>query len=109
MNLHTLLLTGNEFTQVPDLAVLGHSLKVLNINQNPVQELNSTSFYGLNTLNEIMVSGMPELTIIKSGTFSDLRSINKISCFYNPKLAVIEEMAFWDHKVPPPLIEVNNR
>ncbi|XP_054277549.1 insulin-like growth factor-binding protein complex acid labile subunit [Macrosteles quadrilineatus] len=95
LDLTTLLLNGNQFTQVPDLQLLGNTLRVLNMNQNPIEELDDTSFAGLHRLNEIMISGMPKLTKIGSGTFSILENIKIISCTYNPQLVAIEEKAFW--------------
>lgn len=65
------------------------------MNQNPIEELDDTSFAGLHRLNEIMISGMPKLTKIGSGTFSVLENIKIVSCTYNPQLVAIEEKAFW--------------
>lgn len=95
LHLTTLLLNGNQFTHVPDLQVLGNTLRVLNMNQNPIQELDETSFIGLPRLSEVMVSGMPKLYKVNSGTFSNLESLKVISCTYNPTLVDIDEDAFW--------------
>lgn len=99
LQLTTLLLNGNQFTHVPDLKVLGNTLRILNMNQNPIQELDETSFAGLHRLNEVMVSGMTKLHTIATRTFSNLENLKVISCTYNPELANIDEYAFWKHNL----------
>lgn len=98
VQLTSLLLNGNQFTQVPDLSALAGSLRLININQNPIDELDKDSFSGLQSVSEIVASGMPELRAVRAGTFSALDNIRVISCSYNPKLAEIDENAFWNHK-----------
>lgn len=95
----SLLLNGNLFTQVPDLNALAGSLRLLNINQNPIEELNEHSFSGLHNMMEIVASGMPNLTRVKNGTFSSLENVQVISCSYNPQLVEVDEFAFWHHKL----------
>lgn len=97
LELSTLYLNGNNFKQVPDaLAALGSTLRYLNINQNPIEELNDNSFLGLRNLREIVASGLTELQAVKAGTFSRLEDLKVVSCSYNPKLVFIDRLAFWD-------------
>uniref|UniRef100_A0A1B6LLP3 LRRCT domain-containing protein n=1 Tax=Graphocephala atropunctata TaxID=36148 RepID=A0A1B6LLP3_9HEMI len=97
LRLTNLLLNGNEFTQVPDLSAVGGTLRLLNINQNPISQLDASSFAGIRSVREIVASGMQKLSTIKSGTFSGLENIRVISCSYNPELVNVEEGAFWDN------------
>lgn len=97
LELSTLYLNGNNFKQVPEaLAALGSTLRYLNINQNPIEELNENSFLGLRNLREIVASGLTELQAVKAGTFSRLEDLKVVSCSYNPKLVFIDRLAFWD-------------
>lgn len=97
LELSTLYLNGNNFKQVPEaLAALGSSLRYLNINQNPIEELNDNSFLGIRNLREIVASGLTELQAVKAGTFSKLEDLKVVSCSYNPKLVFIDRLAFWD-------------
>lgn len=96
--LNTLYLNGNQLTTVPEgLGSLAHSLRVININENPITELNENSFLGLRNLQQIVASGLSELTTIKANTFSKLENLKTLSCSYNPKLVEIDPYAFWDH------------
>uniref|UniRef100_A0A1B6IEX1 LRRCT domain-containing protein n=1 Tax=Homalodisca liturata TaxID=320908 RepID=A0A1B6IEX1_9HEMI len=99
LRLTKLLLNGNQFTQVPALSELGSSLRLLNINQNPISELDASSFSGLRSISEIVVSGMPKLSTVKAGTFSNLENLRVVSCSYNPELTSVDEAAFWDKTV----------
>lgn len=97
LELSTLYLNGNNFKQVPEaLAALGSTLRYLNINQNPIEELNDNSFLGLRNLREIVASGLTELQAVKAGTFSRLEDLKIVSCSYNPKLVFVDRLAFWD-------------
>uniref|UniRef100_A0A1B6D9I9 LRRCT domain-containing protein n=1 Tax=Clastoptera arizonana TaxID=38151 RepID=A0A1B6D9I9_9HEMI len=97
--LNSLYLNGNQLTSVPDsLGSLAHSLRLININENPIKELNEDSFLGLRNLEDIIASGLSELTAIKANTFSNLENLKTVSCSYNSKLTEIDPFAFWDHK-----------
>jgi len=97
LTITSLLLNGNQFTTVPDLTSIAVSLRLLNINQNPIEELDETSFAGLHSLSEIVVSGMPTLRHVHEGTFSGLENLRTVSCSYNPQLIDVDEKAFWNH------------
>jgi Leucine-rich repeat (LRR) protein len=72
----------------------GDSLQKLNINDNPIQELDEDSFRGLLVLRELNVSAMSHLRRIGPSTFRHLRSLEVLFCSYNRNLSVLDEEAF---------------
>ncbi|GAB0095146.1 Leucine-rich repeat [Sergentomyia squamirostris] len=85
--LRELLLQGNELQSVPEsLVMVGKSLKSLYIGVNPIEELTEQSFLGLTSLVHLNISFMTELSIIREGTFLELKSLEMLMCSDNPRL-----------------------
>ncbi|GFG35759.1 hypothetical protein Cfor_05204 [Coptotermes formosanus] len=93
--LQFLYVNGNRFSHVPQtLAALGDSLQKLNLNDNPIPELDEDSFRGLLLLRELNISAMSHLGRIGPSTFTHLRSLEILFCSYNHNLTEIDEEAF---------------
>ncbi|XP_069675072.1 leucine-rich repeat-containing protein 15-like [Periplaneta americana] len=93
--LQLLYLNGNKFTQVPEsIAALGDSLEKLNLNDNPILELDEDSFRGLLVLRELNISAMTHLKRIGPQTFAHLKSLEILYSSYNLKLTDLDEEAF---------------
>ncbi|XP_053689876.1 chondroadherin-like protein [Sabethes cyaneus] len=86
-NLRELLIHGNRFTTVPgSIALLKPTLISLYIGENPIQMLNDESFFDLDKLTHLNISGMAQLKDIDTGTFTGLKSLEVLTCSNNPKL-----------------------
>jgi hypothetical protein len=72
----------------------GDSLQKLNLNDNPIPELDEDSFRGLLLLRELNISAMSHLGRIGPSTFTHLRSLEILFCSYNHNLTEIDEEAF---------------
>lgn len=93
--LQLLYLNGNQFSRVPQtLAALGDSLQKLNLNDNPISELDEDSFRGLLLLRELNISAVSHLRRIGPSTFTHLRSLEILFCSYNHNLTEIDKEAF---------------
>ncbi|XP_050535618.1 leucine-rich repeat neuronal protein 1-like [Daktulosphaira vitifoliae] len=92
-NIEVLYLNGNDFTTVPK-GIVAMPLAFLNLNANPISDLNSGSFIGLDKLQQLIISSMPFLTNIESGTFAPLPKLITLQMSYNPKLNFIHYDAF---------------
>ncbi|PSN31053.1 hypothetical protein C0J52_22953 [Blattella germanica] len=105
-NLTALRLNNNPLTLLDDTTLLALespiSLQKLNLNDNPISELQEDSFRGLVTLREINISAMPHLSRIGPSTFSHLKNLEVLHCSYNPHLADVDAEAFkyGDNKTP---------
>ncbi|XP_055544344.1 carboxypeptidase N subunit 2-like isoform X2 [Wyeomyia smithii] len=87
-NLRELLIHGNRFTTVPgSVALLKPTLISLYIGENPIQMLNDESFFDLDKLTHLNISGMTQLKDIDIGTFSGLKSLEVLTCSNNPMLS----------------------
>jgi len=95
-NVQTLYLNGNKFQTIPK-EIRDMPLSFLNINANPISHLDSDSFIGLDVLQELIISGMPKLTNIGSGTFVPLKKLITLHMSQNPSLSNIHYDAFRDH------------
>lgn len=85
--LRELLVQGNEFTTVPSsIGLLKPTLMALYVGENPIQRLDDESFFDLDHLTQLNISGMPLLDDINAGTFGGLKSLEVLSCSHNPKL-----------------------
>ncbi|XP_058827214.1 carboxypeptidase N subunit 2 isoform X2 [Topomyia yanbarensis] len=90
-NLRELLIQGNRFTAVPgSVALLKPTLISLYIGENPIQLLNDESFFDLEKLTHLNISGMPRLEEIDIGTFSGLKSLEVLICNHNPELSAFD-------------------
>ena len=74
--------------------VSGNTLQILSLNGNPIQYIDEESFFGLNTLSEIFLSQMIELSSIRVHSFSRLKNLTRLICSDNKKLDDIDEEAF---------------
>jgi len=95
-NVQTLYLNGNQFQKIPK-EIRHMPLAYLNMNANPISTLDSESFVGLDQLQELIVSGMPNLTDIGCGTFAPLKKLTTLHMSYNPSLSNIHYDAFVDN------------
>lgn len=96
LNVQTLYLNGNHFTVIPK-EIQDMPLAFLNMNANPISQLDSDSFTGLDELQELIISGMPILTSIGSGTFAPLKKLTTLHMSHNPSLENIHYDSFRDH------------
>ncbi|CAG0913152.1 unnamed protein product [Notodromas monacha] len=88
-------LANNEFETVPTKAIgSARNLRDLNLNGNPIRELNQQSFVGMSELTALNISAMPELTVIRRETFAPLRKLHSLRCSNNNKLTSIDPFAF---------------
>jgi Leucine-rich repeat (LRR) protein len=95
-NVQTLYLNGNQFQQIPK-EIRNMPLAYLNMNANPISYLDSESFVGLDQLQELIISGMPNLTDIGCGTFVPLKKLVTLYMSHNPSLSNIHYDAFADN------------
>ncbi|XP_016656809.1 carboxypeptidase N subunit 2 [Acyrthosiphon pisum] len=95
-NVQTLYLNGNQFQNIPK-GIRNMPLAYLNMNANPISNLDSESFVGLDQLQELIVSGMPNLTDVGCGTFAPLKKLITLHMSHNPKLSNIHYDAFVDN------------
>lgn len=85
--LRELLVQGNQFTTVPSsIGLLKPTLMALYVGENPIQQLDDESFFDLDHLTQLNISGMPLLDDIDAGTFGGLKSLEVLTCSHNPKL-----------------------
>jgi hypothetical protein len=86
-HLSELLINGNHFTSIPSsLSIVGHSLRLLHLSENPIQEVNHDSFSGLIKLETLNISGMTELEKIETGAFLEILTLEVLICSGNKKL-----------------------
>ncbi|XP_026822301.1 tsukushin-like isoform X1 [Rhopalosiphum maidis] len=95
-NVQTLYLNGNQFQQIPK-EIRNMPLAYLNMNANPISYLDSESFVGLDQLQELIISGMPNLTDVGCGTFVPLKKLITLYMSHNPSLSNIHYDAFADN------------
>lgn len=95
-NVRTLYLNGNQFQNIPT-EIRAMPLTHLNMNANPIDHLDNESFVGLDRLQQLVISGMPNLTDIGSGTFVPLKTLITLHMAHNPTLSNIHFDAFRDH------------
>lgn len=94
-NVHTLYLNGNHFQQIPN-EIRNLPLAYLNMNANPISHFDNESFVGLDQLQQLIISGMPKLTDVGSGTFAPLKKLVILQMSHNPSLSYIHYDAFRD-------------
>jgi len=94
-NVQTFYLNGNEFQKIPK-EIRNMPLAYLNMNANPISNLDSESFAGLDQLQELIISGMPKLTDVGGGTFGPLKKLITLHMSHNPSLSNIHHDAFVD-------------
>lgn len=86
-HLRELLLQGNDFAAVPSaVALVKPSLVALYIGENPIQMLDDESFFDLDHLTHLNISGMSLLHEVAAGTFSGLHSLEVLVASNNPAL-----------------------
>ncbi|CAH1726478.1 unnamed protein product [Aphis gossypii] len=96
LNVQTLYLNGNQFEKIPK-EIRNMPLAYLNMNANPISNLDSESFVGLDQLQELIISGMPNLTDVGYGTFAPLKKLTTLFMSHNPSLSNIHYDAFVDN------------
>ncbi|XP_046382291.1 uncharacterized protein LOC124153236 [Ischnura elegans] len=102
ISLENLRLDGNKFTVVPHaLSMASSSLRYLNLNRNPIEKINSSSFVNQpghesswRKLETIDLSAMPGLTYVLKGAFENLPALQKLRCTFNQRLIHFDEEAF---------------
>ena len=78
-----LSLSYNDFTDIPDLSVVGPTLESLYMTHNSIGELKVTSFQGLPNLQHLHLENS-EISVIEPGTFAPLDSLKKLVMRGNP-------------------------
>lgn len=85
--LNELLLQGNKFLLVPDsIYVVSKSLRYLQLSENPIEVIDSSSFVGLSKLAKLNISALPHLVQIKADSLKHLTSLEVLNCSGNKKL-----------------------
>ncbi|XP_063218568.1 leucine-rich repeat-containing G-protein coupled receptor 4-like isoform X2 [Bacillus rossius redtenbacheri] len=106
-SLREFYLTSNHLTEVPkSLSALGSVLEILYLNDNPIYELNETSFIGLRALRKLSISEMGSLLRIAAGTFDCQEKLQVLYCSSNPRLNDIDKDSFRELKNKWPIKEV---
>lgn len=104
--IETLFLNENHFVEIPRSLSQSSTIKYLNLNDNPIREINSKSFTKLIRLQELHLCGMKNLSKINENTFLSLVNLETLQCSFNPNLHFIHPKAFsW--KTNRKLKEVN--
>ncbi|CAH0404486.1 unnamed protein product [Chilo suppressalis] len=102
VNLERLDLSDNHLTRIPEDLNKVENLLYLNLNQNPIRELNIDTVvywtirglaYILLKLKELHLSNMPILTEIGPGALGYLESLEKLHLSFNPQLRHISATA----------------
>ncbi|XP_061728079.1 leucine-rich repeat neuronal protein 2-like isoform X2 [Cydia pomonella] len=91
-------LSDNQLAMVPQELEEARNLVYLNLNQNPIVELDmgkweTLGFPMIRKLQELHMSSMPELHRIGTAALARLPMLSKLHLSFNPKLAVIEPLA----------------
>ncbi|OWR47952.1 leucine-rich transmembrane protein, partial [Danaus plexippus plexippus] len=91
-------LSDNKLTAVPQELEETKNLLFLNLNQNPIVELDATSekypgFPRLRKLQELHMCNMKRLTRIGAGALAGLENIQRLHISFNPKLRVVDPKA----------------
>lgn len=95
-SLQELDLSYNRLTEVPEALQNAEHLLRLNLDGNPINELDVMSFVGLVSLDELDINNMTNLEVILGGTFTPLAKLTQLRCSDNVKLSGIETEAFFD-------------
>jgi len=103
--LSVLNMAGNLLTTVPSVLKFGEKLTDLNLNENMIRMVNEDAFRGLEKLQVLNMSVMPELEVIEGRAFEPLASLQHLRCSYNFKLKYIHPQVFGSNQ--PPLVEVD--
>lgn len=90
----TLFLNGNHLARIPKSLSESSTIKYLNVNDNPIEEINSLSFAKLMRLQELEISGMKNLTRITENAFSPLINMEVLRCSFNPNLKFVHPKVF---------------
>ncbi|CAK1546426.1 unnamed protein product [Leptosia nina] len=96
--LERLDLSDNKLTSVPVELEETKNLLYLNLNQNPIIELDVNNedrpgFPRLRKLQELHMCNMPQLKRIGAGALAGLESVERLHMSYNPKLSFIDPKA----------------
>jgi len=93
--LEELRLDGNLFTQVPTEALADtHVLRILTLDDNPLRDLDESSFPSLPSLDYLSLCYLPNLTVVGPETFADLQNLETLIMTDNVKLQYIDPEAF---------------
>lgn len=96
-HLSELFIKGNKFLSVPEsLSLVGSTLEILHISDNPIEVISRESFAKLVKLEQLNMSGMPLLTAIEEGAFEPLNSLEVLQCGENKKLTSIDVLPLQD-------------
>ncbi|KAI5709110.1 hypothetical protein M8J76_010323 [Diaphorina citri] len=90
--LHTLNLSYNLFSVVPEQLSQSHELQVLQLNGNPISVIKS--FPVLSNLHTLSLSAMPELVSLQANSLSNLPALQEFHAANNSKLSFIHASTF---------------
>ncbi|XP_023955290.2 leucine-rich repeat neuronal protein 2-like [Bicyclus anynana] len=96
--LERLDISDNKLTVVPQELVEAKSLIFLNLNQNPIKEMDATSkdnpgFPVLRKLQELHMCNMEQLTRIGPGALAGLQTVQRLHISFNPQLRSVHPRA----------------
>uniref|UniRef100_A0A8C6XB33 Ig-like domain-containing protein n=1 Tax=Naja naja TaxID=35670 RepID=A0A8C6XB33_NAJNA len=93
--LESLSFYDNHLSYVPTKALRGLPLlKFLDLNKNPITEIQPGDFKDMLHLEELSLNGMEELTGIHKGSFENLPELAKLELCNNPHLSYLHPAAF---------------
>lgn len=105
--LKKLNIADNNLQAVPTEVIYnGEDWEELIIDQNPIVELRSHSFNGMNALKSLSISYMPTLSSIHEAAFSSLGSLQTLRMEGNEMLGFIDPDAFVEFQYPMILKEL---
>lgn len=94
-NLTELNLSENELDFVPEsLGFAANSLQILDISDNPIIELDHSSFEGMENIRRLFGKHLRELSIIRARAFAPLKQLKILVLSHSKKLDDIDEEAF---------------
>ncbi|XP_064482334.1 phospholipase A2 inhibitor-like isoform X2 [Ornithodoros turicata] len=93
-DLTQLVMTGNEFDEIPSALRSAKRLKSLDVSDNPVSMLTIASFFKLKELEEIYITNMPQLESVEADTFVTQEKLRALHLHNNPNLEEVDVEAF---------------
>ncbi|KAM6945970.1 tsukushi [Aplochiton taeniatus] len=92
LHLQSLILAGNQLTEVPKFSYV--PLRDLNLDGNPIARIEEGAFTKLKDLVQLSLSGLPELSEIRPNSFEGLQSLLVLDLSNNKKLKTLSPTVF---------------